>query len=154
MNKTRGGCVSEGKPSHPMKTIAFLLFAATGLGLGSARADRVDIHANVNFGAPVYQAPGYYSAPAPVYVAPPPNGYWRNVTESVWIAPHWEMRRDAWGRPYRYLEPGRYERRPRRVWVDAHAHRSDHYRRDERANHDRWDHDRRDRDRHDNGWHR
>lgn len=112
-----------------MKRIALALLAAAGLAASAARADHVRISGTINFGAPVYGAPNYYPAPAPVYCPPPaPAGYWRNETVEVWIPGHWITRRDYYGRLINAWEPGHKECRTQRVWVDGYAYREPHHR--------------------------
>ena len=135
-----------------MKRIALLALSAAGLCLGAqARADHLEIQGSFGYGAPAYVAPA---------------GYWRDVTENVWIPPHWEMRTDFWGRSYNVWAPGHYEVRTRRVWVSAyrgdswrwnqqhewreherreHEWREHEWREHDRDDHREWDHDRRDR---------
>jgi hypothetical protein len=121
-----------------MKHIALTILSVAGLAAGSARAEHIDVRGNINFGTPAYQAPAYYSAPSPVYVAP--SGYWREVVENVWVPPHREVRRDGWGNHYSVWERGHYEARTRRVWVDAYAARRDRERWEhERGERNRWD---------------
>jgi hypothetical protein len=106
-----------------MKPVLLACLAALGLAATTARADHVDIRGHINFGEPGYMAPCYVT---------PDRGYWRDVVVNVWVPPHWEIRHNRWGRPIRLWEPGHYEARPQRVWVDAYqrAHDRDRWQRE------------------------
>lgn len=72
--------------------------------------------------APVIVAP----CPAPVVVAPVvvtpapvvvQSGYWADRDENVWVEGEWVEMTDAWGRRIRTQQPGHWEVRRTRVWV-------------------------------------
>jgi hypothetical protein len=115
-----------------MKHIALSLLAVAGLAAGAtARADHVTVRGSIAIGNPVYAPAPVYVTPAPVYVAP--RGYWRETAMNVWVPSQWAIRYDRFGRPTNYWQPGHYEVRNQRVWVEA----------DSRYHHDgRWEHER------------
>jgi hypothetical protein len=105
-----------------------------GSGRGSAVA--VDIH-----DGPGPRGPGMYGprrsrpipppppvycppAPAPIQVITPapvvvqPRGYWQDRVVQVWVEGCWLDQIDAYGRPCRVWQPGHYENRTTRVWVE------------------------------------
>lgn len=96
-------------------TLAFLASAA--LGLGTARADNLNIRGSVNFGTPGYvgPAPGYYNGA--------PQGYWRDVPVRVWVPAHWDVRINGFGQQVSYYDPGHYVVRTQRVWVNGYGDR-------------------------------
>jgi hypothetical protein len=125
-----------------MKRIAIaLLFSAAALAANSARADtRVSV--GINLGNPVYRPAPVVVAPAPVVVAPAPaycpppaapvvyapaRGYWKDVTVKTWVPERWVMSRDRFGRPVRVCEPGHFDYRTDRVWVDGRNDRGYSY---------------------------
>ncbi len=55
-------------------------------------------------------------APPPVVVVPP--GYWREREERVWIEGCWIETLDAYGRRCKQWQPGRWEIRRTREWVE------------------------------------
>jgi hypothetical protein len=130
-----------------MKRITLSLLAIAGLGAGTvARADHVNVRGSISLGGPAYGTPApVYVAPGPVYVAP--RGYWREAPVNVWIPAHWAVRYDQFGQPMNFWEPGRYEVRTQRVWVE-----NNYGHHDDRWDHNRWDD--RDHDRDDRRWNR
>lgn len=74
-------------------------------------------------GPRVVHAPPPPVCPPPVVVCPPPpppSGYWRDVSDRVWVPARWVVTYDC-GRPVRNYVPGYYDVRTRRVWVDTCA---------------------------------
>ena len=69
---------------------------------------------------PVYcpppPAPIQVITPAPVVVQP--RGYWQDRVVQVWVEGYWLDQVDAYGRPCRVWQPGHYENRTTRVWVE------------------------------------
>ena len=65
---------------------------------------------------PVILAPPVVMAPAPVVVVP--RGYWREREERVWIEGCWVETVDAYGRRCKQWQPGRWEVRRIREWVE------------------------------------
>lgn len=67
--------------------------------------------------APIVVVP----CPAPVVVVPAPvavqSGYWADRDENVWVEGEWVEVTDAWGRRVRTQQPGHWEVRRTRVWV-------------------------------------
>ncbi|MEI7902093.1 MAG: hypothetical protein WCK89_17710 [bacterium] len=66
--------------------------------------------------------PVVYAAPRVVYVpAPPPvvvqSGYWQEREERTWIEGNWVETFDAYGRRCKMWQPGRWEIRRIREWV-------------------------------------
>lgn len=61
--------------------------------------------------------------PPPVIIAPPPvvvvpRGYWQEREERVWIEGCWVETVDAYGRRCKQWQPGRWEIRRTREWVE------------------------------------
>ncbi len=61
--------------------------------------------------------------PPPVIIAPPPGvvaprGYWREREERVWLEGCWVEAVDAYGRRCKQWQPGRWEIRRTREWVE------------------------------------
>ena len=61
--------------------------------------------------------------PPPVIIAPPPvvvtpRGYWREREERVWLEGCWVEAVDAYGRRCKQWQPGRWEIRRTREWVE------------------------------------
>ena len=112
-----------------MKRIAIALLAtAAALAANSARADtRVSI--GVNYGSPAYGPPPAvtYAPPTVVYAPAPARGYWKEVTLKTWVPERWVMNRDRWGRSVRVCEPGHFDYRTDRVWVDSSRDHGRHY---------------------------
>jgi hypothetical protein len=133
-----------------MKRIAIALLAsAAALAANTDRADtRVSI--GVNVGTPVYRAPVAAVvvapvpryAPAPVVVAAPSRGYWKEVSVKTWVPERVSFSRDRWGRSVRVVEPGYYTYRTDRVWVDGRHDNGNHYGRDRGYSYDNHDRNR------------
>jgi hypothetical protein len=78
------------------------------------------------FGCPppvIVAPPPVVVAPAPVVVAPAPvvvapRGYWREREERVWIEGCWVEAIDAYGRRCKQWQPGYWEIRRTREWVE------------------------------------
>ncbi len=64
---------------------------------------------------PVVYAPAVVYAPPPVVVAP--SGYWQEREERTWIEGCWIETFDAYGRRCKQWQPGRWEIRRTREWV-------------------------------------
>ncbi len=62
----------------------------------------------------VYAAPVVYAAPPPVVVQ---SGYWQEREERTWIEGCWVETTDAYGRRCKMWQPGRWEVRNIREWV-------------------------------------
>jgi hypothetical protein len=70
-----------------------------------------------------YLPPPVIIAPPPVVVAPAPvvvvpRGYWQEREERVWIEGCWVETVDAYGRRCKQWQPGRWEIRRTREWVE------------------------------------
>ena len=63
----------------------------------------------------VYAQPQVVYAPPPVVVAP--SGYWQEREERTWIEGCWIETFDAYGRRCKQWQPGRWEIRRTREWV-------------------------------------
>lgn len=65
-----------------------------------------------------------YAPPPPVHCPPPPppTGYWTWTTTQVWVPGRWVVTFDRCGRQYRHWQPGYYEVRRERVWVETAVH--------------------------------
>lgn len=76
---------------------------------------------------PVVCAPRPVFVPEPVVYAPPPvvqtvvvsRGYWVEREENVWIEGCWVETFDAFGRRCKQWQPGRWELRRTREWVNG-----------------------------------
>ncbi|MDD4174797.1 MAG: hypothetical protein GX748_03085 [Lentisphaerae bacterium] len=64
----------------------------------------------------IFALPPVMMAPAPVVVAP--RGYWREREERVWLEGCWVEAVDAYGRRCKQWQPGRWEIRRTREWVE------------------------------------
>lgn len=60
--------------------------------------------------------PPFVYAPPPVVVVAP-SGYWQEREERVWIEGYWSEAFDAYGRRCKQWQPGRWEIRRLREWV-------------------------------------
>ncbi len=66
--------------------------------------------------------PVYYPAPV-VYAAPPPvvivrSGYWQEREERYWVEGNWVETLDGYGRRCKMWQPGRWDVRRIREWVE------------------------------------
>ena len=106
-----------------MKTIALaLLVSAAALATSSARADtRVSFGLNVSLPAYHVAPPAVTCAPPPTVVYAPvaPRGYWKEVTVKTWVPERIVIAHNRWGRAERICEPGYFDYRTDRVWVEA-----------------------------------
>ena len=84
---------------------AFALALATVLLMAaSPAAAHVSVFVGGVVGFPTYPAP-YYPYPY-VYPYPAPYPYVEDVPPPGWVAGHWEMSPDPWGRAVRVWVPG------------------------------------------------
>jgi hypothetical protein len=127
-----------------MKKLAFAPVLVAALGLlaapQTAHADRRaaaavggfiggvivgSVLANKHHGPPPPEV--VYAPPPPEYCPPPPpppppTGYWTWSTTRVWVPGRWVVTYDHCGRHYRHWQPGYYEIRRERVWVETAGH--------------------------------
>jgi hypothetical protein len=61
--------------------------------------------------------PAFRPCPPPPPPVCAPAGYWTVRPVRVWVPARWVIRHDACGRPFRWMQPGYYETRHERVWV-------------------------------------
>lgn len=115
-----------------------------GVITGSVIENHRDVHAGVSIsvGDPCHT---HHRTSCSVCFAPR-RGYWRTEHVRIWIPGYWDVVYNHCGDRVRVWKPGRFEHRPRKVWVAYDNHRYDQYKQDYR--HDRRD-NRRDYDRYD-----
>ena len=122
-----------------------------GVITGTAIDNHRDVHAGVTIAVGDRCGIHHRSGCSTCY--PPRRGYWSVRHVRVWVPGYWDVVINHCGDRVRIWKPGRFEHRPRKVWVAHDGRRYDRPHRDY-DRHDRHDrHDRRDYGRHDRGRH-
>lgn len=97
-------------------------FFALGINSGGRGPTRHPGHFH-HHGRPMPHLHPFGYLPPPVIIAPPPvvvapRGYWREREERVWLEGCWVEAVDAYGRRCKQWQPGRWEIRRTREWVE------------------------------------